>query len=64
MKSNMKRENYSSLDGLRAYSAIGIAMMHFLANIENGPLSWNPANEVIGFFTNFVYLLKSATYRV
>ena len=29
MKSNMKRENYSSLDGLRAYSAIGIAMMHF-----------------------------------
>lgn len=56
MKSNMKRENYSSLDGLRAYSAIGIAMMHFLANIENGSLSWNPANEVIGFFTNFVYL--------
>ena len=56
MKSNMKRENYSSLDGLRAYSAIGIAMMHFLANIENGSLSWNPANEVLGFFTNFVYL--------
>ena len=31
MKSNMKRENYSSLDGLRAYSAIGIAMMHFFS---------------------------------
>lgn len=29
MKSN-QREKYNSLDGLRAYSAIGIAMMHFL----------------------------------
>ena len=56
MKSNLKRENYNSLDGLRAYSAIGIAMMHFLANIESGPLSWNPANDIIGFFTDFVYL--------
>ena len=52
----MNREKYNSLDGLRAYSAFGIALMHFLANIKNGPLSWNPANEVIGFFTNFVYL--------
>ena len=33
MKSN-QREKYNSLDGLRAYSAIGIAMMHFLANIK------------------------------
>lgn len=38
MKSN-QREKYNSLDGLRAYSAIGIAMMHFLANIKCGPLS-------------------------
>ena len=51
-----KRENYNSLDGLRAYSAIGIAMMHFLANIKSGQLSWMPANHVISFFTNFVYL--------
>ena len=51
-----KRENYNSLDGLRAYSAVGIAMMHFLANIKSGQLSWMPANHVIGFFTNFVYL--------
>lgn len=52
----IKRENYNSLDGLRAYSAVGIAMMHFLANIKSGQLSWMPANHVIGFFTNFVYL--------
>lgn len=52
----IKRENYNSLDGLRAYSAVGIAMMHFLANIKSGQLSWVPANHVIGFFTNFVYL--------
>lgn len=52
----MKRENYNSLDGLRAYSAVGIAMMHFLANIKSGQLSCMPANHVIGFFTNFVYL--------
>ena len=51
-----KRENYNSLDGLRAYSAVGIAMMHFLANIKSGQLSCMPANHVIGFFTNFVYL--------
>lgn len=47
MKSNLKRENYNSLDGLRAYSAIGIVMMHFLANIKCGPLSWNPVNNIV-----------------
>ena len=26
------RENYSSLDGLRAYAAIGIVLMHVQAN--------------------------------
>ena len=50
----IKRENYNSLDGLRAYSAVGIAMMHFLANIKGGQLAWMPANHVIGFFTKFV----------
>ena len=52
----LKRENYNSLDGLRAYSAIGIAMMHILANIKSGQLTWMPANNVIAFFNNFVYL--------
>lgn len=27
------RENYSSLDGLRAYAAVGIVLMHVLANL-------------------------------
>lgn len=27
------RENYSSLDGLRAYVAVGIVLMHVLANL-------------------------------
>lgn len=52
----LKRENYNSLDGLRAYSAIGIVMMHILANIKSGQLTWMPANNVIAFFTDFVYL--------
>lgn len=46
----LKRENYNSLDGLRAYSAIGIAMMHILANIKSGQLTWMSANNVIAFF--------------
>ena len=28
-----KRENYSSLDGLRAYAAVGIVLMHVRANL-------------------------------
>lgn len=49
-------ENYKSLNGLRAYSAIGIALMHILANIKSGRLTIEPVNVIIGSFTNFVYL--------
>lgn len=35
----IKRENYCSLDGLQTYSAVGIAMKHFLANIKSGQLA-------------------------
>lgn len=31
------RENYSSLDGLRAYAAIGIVLMHVWANFMIKP---------------------------
>lgn len=31
------RENYSSLDGLRAYAAVGIVLMHVLANLMIKP---------------------------
>lgn len=50
------RENYQSLNGLRAYSAIGIAMMHILANIKSGKLTVEPINLIIESFTNFVFL--------
>lgn len=50
------RENYQSLNGLRAYSAIGIAMMHILANIQSGKLTVEPINVIIESFTDFVFL--------
>ena len=31
------RENYSSLDGLRAYAAVGIVLMHVQANLVIKP---------------------------
>lgn len=31
------RENYSSLDGLRAYAAVGIVLMHVQANLMIKP---------------------------
>ena len=40
------RENYSSLDGLRAYAAVGIVLMHAQANLMIKPsdniLTGNP----------------------
>lgn len=54
--SRLQHEEYASLNGLRAYAAIGIVMMHILANIKSGPLTYRPVNIVIGSFTNFVYL--------
>lgn len=50
------REQYYSLNGLRAYSAIGIALMHILSNIRNGKLTYESLNVLIGSFTNFVFL--------
>lgn len=31
------RENYSSLDGLCAYAAVGVVLMHVLANLMIKP---------------------------
>jgi peptidoglycan/LPS O-acetylase OafA/YrhL len=44
------------LNGLRAYSAIGIAMMHILANIQSGKLTVEPINVIIESFIDFVFL--------
>ena len=51
------KERYSSLDGQRAFAAIGIAIMHILANIDNEPDKSSFLYGVaIPSLTNFVYL--------
>lgn len=47
---------YSSLDGLRAYAAIGIVIMHVLANLYIVPHVNFLYGTVIPSLTNFVYL--------
>lgn len=47
---------YQSLDGLRAYSAIGIVMMHVLANIVKKPDDNYLTTTLIPYFTNFTLL--------
>ena len=56
------RENYSSLDGLRAYAAIGIVLMHVMANIAIKPSDNIVKSAVIPWFTNFtlLFMLVSA----
>ena len=51
-----QRENYSSLDGLRAYAAIGIVLMHVQANMAIKPSVNVLTCEVIPWFTNFTLL--------
>ena len=50
------RENYSSLDGLRAYAAVGIVPMHVMANMATKPSDNFLTGEVIPWFTNFTLL--------
>lgn len=51
------KERYTSLDGLRAFAAIGIAIMHILANIDIEPdKSTFLYGTVIPSLTHFVYL--------
>lgn len=50
------REYYGALDGLRAYAAIGIVMMHVLANLQIKPSVNFMTETIIPFFTNFVFL--------
>lgn len=55
------QNKYGGFDGLRAFAAIGIAMMHFLANIDEG-ISEELKNsgilysEIVPFFTSFVFM--------
>ena len=50
------RENYSSLDGLRAYAAVGIVLMHVQANLMIKPSDNFLTSDVIPWFTNFTLL--------
>ncbi len=50
------RENYSSLDGLRAYAAVGIVLMHVQANLVIKPSDNFLTSSVIPWFTNFTLL--------
>lgn len=49
-------EKYSSLDGLRAFAAIGIVLMHVNANMQIKPSVNILTTTVIPFFTNFTLL--------
>ena len=53
------RENYSSLDGLRAYAAIGIVLMHVQSNMTAKPSVNVLTSEVIPWFTNFTLLFMT-----
>ena len=52
----ISRENYTSLDGLRAYAAIGIVMMHVQANIAVKPSVNVLTEKVIPWFADFTLL--------
>ena len=48
-------DRYNNLNGFRAFCAIGIALMHILANISPTP-HLKIITPVIQWFTNFVFL--------
>ena len=53
----MTKRNYPSIDILRAFSAVGIVMMHILSNTaEQHELNGFVAARVIPWFTQLVYL--------
>ncbi len=52
---SINKEKYSSIDGLRAYAAIGIVLMHVLANIAVKPRNIL-TTTIIPYFTNFTLL--------
>lgn len=55
-RSKVKKERYGSLDGLRAYAALGIVLMHVLANIRVKPSTNYVTEHLIPFFTDFTLL--------
>lgn len=53
---SLNRVNYSSLNGLRAYAAVGIVMMHVQANMAIKPSANVLTERVIPWFTDFTLL--------
>lgn len=48
-KNKVNAERYASLDGLRAYAALGIVLMHVLSNISVKPSANYLTGELIPF---------------
>ena len=57
----VNRERYGALDGLRAYAAIGIVMMHVLSNLSVKPTANYLTREIIPFFTDFTLLFMAVS---
>lgn len=51
-----KKEHYGALDGIRTYAAVGIVLMHVLANMVIKPSDNYLTNTIIPYFTNFTFL--------
>lgn len=54
-------KRYTSLDGIRAYAAIGIVLMHVLANISVKPSENYLTQTLIPFFTDFTLLFMAVS---
>ena len=50
------KERYDNLDGLRSYAAIGIVMMHVLANSRYAVRGFLFISRIIPSFTNITFL--------
>lgn len=56
MEAVSSKIHFGAIDGLRAYSALGIVLMHVLANGFDNQLNGFVFDSLIGSFTNLVFL--------
>ena len=56
LRDKFNKQRYDSLDGLRAYAAVGIVLMHVLSNITLKPSENYLTLKLIPFFTDFTLL--------
>ena len=55
-QNKVNNDRYGALDGLRAYAALGIVLMHVLSNVIVKPTENYMTTELIPFFTDFTLL--------